>query len=239
MELLVFWLLCGVLAAAIASSRGGSGSGGMLLGLLLGPFGIAFAFFLGGDRARADKALRSGQLKKCPQCAELVQAEARICKHCHSDLPPDPLRPTDPRLTSSAGQPSGHHAFNPRIVALVVAGSVLGVIALATLSTVRRESPAATAHQTLVQRCATAQAEVTLIQTHSSGLFTNPEPGVLDTPPGMWQALAPESRSSALIWLAVQNACARHLPESSAVAVVRETGTGRVLVTAPGGIASE
>lgn len=82
MELLFFWGLCGVLALVIAEKRGASGCIGGLLGLLLGPFGVLFALFLGGDQARAARDLRNGLLRKCPQCAELVQREAQVCKHC-------------------------------------------------------------------------------------------------------------------------------------------------------------
>ena len=33
------------------------------------------------------QALESGK-RKCPSCAEMVKFEARICKHCGSDLEP-------------------------------------------------------------------------------------------------------------------------------------------------------
>lgn len=80
--LIVFWLMCGGIAAAIASSKGGSGLVGFLFGALLGPFGVLFAFFLGGDKALAEKEMAAGAKKKCPRCAELVQPEALVCKHC-------------------------------------------------------------------------------------------------------------------------------------------------------------
>lgn len=79
---LVFWLMCGGLAAVIANSRGGSAGLGFVVGALFGPFGIIGAFFLGGDEAKAEKELASGERKKCPRCAELVQPDALVCKHC-------------------------------------------------------------------------------------------------------------------------------------------------------------
>ena len=33
------------------------------------------------------KLMATGDMRKCPLCAELVKIEAKICKHCKSDLP--------------------------------------------------------------------------------------------------------------------------------------------------------
>jgi zinc-ribbon domain len=84
MELLAFWLLCGILAGIIASSKGGSGFLGFVVGALLGPIGVIISLFMGNSKNLAEKAVVSGEMKKCPQCAELVLAEAKICKHCGS-----------------------------------------------------------------------------------------------------------------------------------------------------------
>lgn len=84
MELIVFWIICGAVAAVIVSSKGGSGLLGFAVGGLLGPIGIIVAFFLGDPKNQAEQEIASGEKKKCPQCAELVLAEARICKHCRS-----------------------------------------------------------------------------------------------------------------------------------------------------------
>ena len=67
--LIVFWLLCGIVAGMIGSQKG-EGFGGFMLGVLFGPFGILFALFM------------RGQQRICPYCAELVKPNARICKHC-------------------------------------------------------------------------------------------------------------------------------------------------------------
>jgi hypothetical protein len=79
--MLLFWSLLGALiGVAAAQKKGFSIVAGVLGGLLLGPFAI-FMFFVSGVSA-GDKR------RKCPSCAEWVQAGAKVCKHCHRDLPP-------------------------------------------------------------------------------------------------------------------------------------------------------
>lgn len=86
MEFVIFWIICGGVAAMIASSKGGSGGMGFLAGVLLGPIGIIVALFMGNEAARVEKVVSSGQMKKCPMCAEAVLMDAVICKHCRHDF---------------------------------------------------------------------------------------------------------------------------------------------------------
>jgi hypothetical protein len=73
----------------IASSKGGSGVAGFFAGALLGPLGIVAAFFMGSEEGRAEKMLAGGGKKKCPQCAELVQADAKVCRYCQHSFETD------------------------------------------------------------------------------------------------------------------------------------------------------
>ncbi len=86
MEFVVFWVLCGVVAAVIASNKGGSGVLGFIVGLLLGPIGVIIAFFMGNEKAAVAAQITSGDRKKCPRCAELVQPDALVCKHCGNEF---------------------------------------------------------------------------------------------------------------------------------------------------------
>ena len=87
--LIIIWLLFGVAAAAIMGNKGRSGCGGFALGFLLGPIGIVIALLMGRDHKQiAKQALQSGSMRKCPQCAELIQPEARKCRYCGSDVIP-------------------------------------------------------------------------------------------------------------------------------------------------------
>jgi len=88
MEFLAIWLVCGLIAAVIASNKGRSGCGWFLVGVLLGPLGFILALVVSGDEKKTEERdIQSGAKKKCPYCAELVRKEAVICKHCGRDLP--------------------------------------------------------------------------------------------------------------------------------------------------------
>lgn len=70
----IAWMLFGALIGVSAAQRRGfSVAGGIIGGLLLGP--LAFLMFFA-----------SGGRQKCPQCAEWIKKEARICPHCKSDV---------------------------------------------------------------------------------------------------------------------------------------------------------
>ena len=97
MALIIIWLLCGVVSAGVAASKGRSGSGFFLLGVLLGPLGLLGAGVASPDRAKQDgkatrAGLQSGALRRCPHCAEAIQRDAKVCPHCQRDVPPPPAR---------------------------------------------------------------------------------------------------------------------------------------------------
>ncbi|WP_457812116.1 zinc ribbon domain-containing protein [Sinorhizobium meliloti] len=89
MELLVIWIICGVVTAIIAASKGRSGAGWLLVGLLLGIFGVILIACL---PALVKEVPRTPQQyaaiqeprreKNCPDCGETVLDVAKVCKHC-------------------------------------------------------------------------------------------------------------------------------------------------------------
>ena len=74
MELLViFWVVCGIGAGFVASSRGANGCAWLTIGFLLGPIGVLMAF-----AAKSPYA--------CPYCKSAVEKGATRCPKCQSTL---------------------------------------------------------------------------------------------------------------------------------------------------------
>lgn len=91
--LLFFWALCGVLAAVIANQRNGSAALGCVIGVLLGPIGILIACFIGSPTSPPPRTQDEGPRKRCPDCAEWVLPEARVCRHCRHEFQAAPTTP--------------------------------------------------------------------------------------------------------------------------------------------------
>jgi hypothetical protein len=83
MDLLVVWLLFGIVSAIIGSSKGRNGCSWFLLGVLLGPFGLILSLVVSKNQsAIEEKMLKDRKAKKCFHCAELIKIEAIKCHFC-------------------------------------------------------------------------------------------------------------------------------------------------------------
>lgn len=85
MGFVVFWLLMGVICAVIALAKGRSAIGWLLLGCLFGPLALLFAAAMSATPRRVP-AQPAHTLKTCPYCAEQVQLQAIVCKHCGKSI---------------------------------------------------------------------------------------------------------------------------------------------------------
>jgi len=79
------WIIFSVLIGVLAGSWGRSGFGWFVLALLVSPLLAVLALLIAG-RYKGSSGSGSSYLhdreKKCPDCAERVKLEARVCKHC-------------------------------------------------------------------------------------------------------------------------------------------------------------
>ena len=72
---LLVWVACGVIGAIAAHVRGWSVLVGFLAGVILGPF-VVLLFLVSGIASNG---------KTCPQCAERIKADAKVCRFCRSN----------------------------------------------------------------------------------------------------------------------------------------------------------
>jgi hypothetical protein len=98
MELFLFWFIFAVVIGVAASSRGRSGLGWWLLAMIISPV-LALVLLVLLPSLRAEAVATGHSIPtpdthvKCPDCAELVLREARVCKHCGCKLVPQPVLP--------------------------------------------------------------------------------------------------------------------------------------------------
>lgn len=92
MEWLLFWFAASVVIGIIAGSRGRSGFGWFALSLFVSPIlTLILVVALPSIKPNVDssgQAITESTHVRCPDCRELVRADARKCKHCGTALTP-------------------------------------------------------------------------------------------------------------------------------------------------------
>lgn len=108
MELVILWVVLSAMAGMYASSKGLSGIahfvGSLLFSPLLGFLSAAIAS--PNKKVIETRLISSGENKKCPHCAEIIKAEARVCRFCGREVaavdpPTAPAKPTDAELRAA------------------------------------------------------------------------------------------------------------------------------------------
>src|ERR1700716_4375740 len=84
----IFWLVFSVVVAIGAAARGPHGPGWFLLSMVISPLLAFLLLMMLPSRSKSAGSPETQELRKCPECAELILREAKKCKHCGSVVEP-------------------------------------------------------------------------------------------------------------------------------------------------------
>jgi hypothetical protein len=80
--LVVGWLIFSIVVGIGASGLGRSGFGWFVLAVVITPLLAVILLFLLPARTQAAETLEREDRVKCPQCAEPILREAKVCRFC-------------------------------------------------------------------------------------------------------------------------------------------------------------
>jgi hypothetical protein len=101
MEVLIFAVLLGLIPAAIASKKGRSFGLWWFYGTALLIVALPMAIIMKPQNQEGESSLQ-----KCPKCAELIQPDATVCKHCHAEV--TPLTDNEKKILTKKTKESNH-----------------------------------------------------------------------------------------------------------------------------------
>jgi hypothetical protein len=125
------WIGCGIASVIVAQGKNVNGCGAFLLGIFLGPIGLAIVLILPAHKAENKSSNHdlAQQTRKCPFCAEPIKREAIKCKHCGSQIEAVPEQPIPEGEAQSGSAPlKTNYKGMVTLIALVLGIMVCAVI---------------------------------------------------------------------------------------------------------------
>ena len=83
-------VISGYIGMTVWKNKGGDPGGGFVLGALLGPLGVFILVAAKPRQKEIDRVARRQGLVPCPNCAEIIKGQARVCRYCGRDVAPAP-----------------------------------------------------------------------------------------------------------------------------------------------------
>lgn len=87
---LILWIVLACLAGKLSLNKGHSFFPPFALSLILSPLVglLIVAVEKPNKQALESREIASGASRKCPQCAELIRSDAKVCRFCGLSIPP-------------------------------------------------------------------------------------------------------------------------------------------------------